>query len=240
VVNDGVILFSLLSLGFIGGMTHCSFMCAPIVIAQVTNRLEKLPPESFAGFSRIKNLSLISYHLGRIATYSVIGGLCSFLSTKIQQLSGANFVASVFLFIASLVFLNIAIGYKLVIPHKSVISDSIRDLILRTGLRIRFGMAIKFLFKNPTGLRGFFLGLILGFLPCGLLYSAFALASAISNPITAIFGMWMFGIATIPALFLSAHGGYLLTKIINQKILLKIVSALNFLLLLIMSATILF
>ena len=38
------------------------------------------------------------------------------------------------------------------------------------------------LFKNPLGCKGYILGLMLGFIPCGMLYGAFAIASAFSFP----------------------------------------------------------
>ena len=64
------------------------------------------------------------------------------------------------------------------------------------------------LIVNPTGFKGYFLGLLLGFIPCGLLYSAFITVAVIDKPIIAMTGMLLFGISTIPALLISGIGGY--------------------------------
>lgn len=231
---DTAILFSLSNLGLIGGFTHCTFMCAPIVTAQVANRLAKIPADRFSGFERIKNLSLLSYHLGRITTYSLIGCVCSFLAGSISNSILFRLLEILFLAIAALVFLNLAFGGK-IFTKKSFIK---LPKLLSTRFSFNFIFArrlLNYLFKNPTGVKGYALGLILGFIPCGLLYSAFALAATITNSLLAGLGMWMFGIATIPALFLSASGGYLATKILSAKLVLKISAFLNALLLISMT-----
>ena len=44
-------------------------------------------------------------------------------------------------------------------------------------------------------------GMLLGFLPCGLLYAALLIAGS-AEPLTAGTGMLLFGLGTVPALFM--------------------------------------
>jgi sulfite exporter TauE/SafE len=91
------------------------------------------------------------------------------------------------------------------------------------------------LFQDPRGFRGYFLGLILGFIPCGLLYGAFAISAAISSPILAAVGMFFFGISTFPSLFFTACGGFFLTKLPEFKFIAKTVILINAIMLFLMA-----
>ena len=96
---------------------------------------------------------------------------------------------------------------------------------------------LSLLFKNPKGLNGYVLGVILGFIPCGLLYGAFVLAASISSPFWAGMGMFLFGISTIPALFSTACGSFIFLRILKTefKIISKAVILINCLTLFIMA-----
>ena len=201
--NDFTLIFSLLTLGFFGGFTHCVCMCGPFVITQTTNRLEKIPLEKFSRFERLSSFALLPYQLGRITTYSLIGFFCSFLSANIRNLLEFDYLSSALLFLASLSFF---------FTFKSSILQSAPFFPKKLS---------SFLFRSPQGFRGYLLGLILGFIPCGLLYSAFLIAAAIANPFLAALGLCLFGLATFPSLFLTACGGGFLQKFPEFKIVAK-------------------
>ena len=218
--QDLTITLSLISLGFVGGFTHCVGMCGPFVLTQVSNRLEKISLTNYSNFQKLKNLALLPYHLGRITTYSFIGATCSIFRKNIEDFSHFKILSAVFLFIASLIFLNLflekqlfKIRQKIRLPFKS---KTLKKLPLFSGAfwqKISFPKSyISGLFKNPQGYRGYILGLILGFIPCGLLYGAFLLSASITNPFLAAIGMILFGLATFPALFLTASGSYVFFK----------------------------
>lgn len=50
-------------------------------------------------------------------------------------------------------------------------------------------------------LRGYPLGVALGFLPCGILYAALAAAASTASPLFGALAMLCFGLGTVPALF---------------------------------------
>lgn len=220
--KDFTLILSLISLGFFGGFSHCIGMCGPFVITQTASRLEKIPLEKFSQFERLKNFALLPYHLGRITTYSFIGFFCSFLSKNIRDLLEFDFLSSILLLLASISFF---------FTFKSSILQSAPFFPKKFS---------GFLFQDPRGFRGYLLGLILGFIPCGLLYSAFLISAAISNPFLAALGLCLFGLATFPSLFLTACGGGILQKFPEFKFIAKGLILLNGIVLLLMAIKLIF
>ena len=66
---------------------------------------------------------------------------------------------------------------------------------------------MKPLFAKPWGWRGIGLGMVLGFLPCGLLYAAIGAAAATSDPLAAAMSMAVFTLGTFPMLWLVGYLG---------------------------------
>jgi sulfite exporter TauE/SafE len=69
-------------------------------------------------------------------------------------------------------------------------------LVLQAARRLRPGFALPL----TRTLRGYPLGLALGFLPCGILYTALAAAAATASPLYGALSMACFGLGTVPAL----------------------------------------
>ena len=69
-------------------------------------------------------------------------------------------------------------------------------LVLQAARRLRPGFALPL----TRTLRGYPLGVALGFLPCGILYAALAAAAATGSPLYGAVAMFCFGLGTIPAL----------------------------------------
>ena len=68
---------------------------------------------------------------------------------------------------------------------------------------------LRALFAAPLGWRGYVLGVTLGFLPCGLLYGAVAVAAATADPLAGAFGMLAFTLGTVPSLVAIGYTGHL-------------------------------
>jgi len=212
------ILISLINLGFFGGFSHCAAMCGPFVLTQVSSRLQNVSLNKFCKLERLRSLALLPYHLGRIFTYSCIGFFCSLITTNLKEVASFNIISGFLLLCAAIFFLQNLLGRKFFnfrLPFRLP--------------KIKNPSILKNLFQSPYGFNGFLLGIILGFIPCGLLYGAFALAALITNPMMAALGMVLFGIATFPALFLTASGGYFFLKLnnINFKLISKIIILIN-------------
>ena len=236
------LVFSLINLGFFGGFTHCVGMCGPFVLTQVGENLKKTPLEKFNNFNRLKNLALLPYHLGRICTYAIIGFCCSFFNKNIQNFFGFKIFSAIFLLLAAGVFLNIFFEKKLFkktnLPFKLPKMPKVIKSFDFFGKKISALLSI--LFQNPRGFSGFFLGLILGFIPCGLLYGAFLIVSVFDNPFFAALGMIFFGISTFPSLFFTACGGKILSKISEFKLVLKVLILVNIISLVLLAMKLIF
>jgi sulfite exporter TauE/SafE len=78
---------------------------------------------------------------------------------------------------------------------------------LGDGWGSRLGRIAKPLFAKPWGWRGIGLGMVLGFLPCGLLYAAIGAAAATAEPVAAAMSMAAFALGTFPMLWLVGYLG---------------------------------
>lgn len=228
--SNFTLILSLLSLGFFGGFSHCVGMCGPFVLTQVSNKLQKTSLEKFSNFERLKSLALLPYHLGRVTTYAFIGFLCSLLTTNLQDFLHFRILSAIFLFLASLFFLQLFF-------EKNFLKLRFKSRSIKSAAEFTqfFSKKISGLFQDPRGFRGYVLGLILGFIPCGLLYGAFLIAASINNPFLAAAGMFFFGLATFPSLFFTALSGHVLLKFSEFKIVAKAVILVNAIMLFLMA-----
>ena len=195
-----------LGMGFTVGLGHCIGMCGPITVAIAMGRQKK-------GVL----LPLLYYHMGRISTYMVLGGIMG--------------AAGSFTRVAEWL-----LGWQHVILVGTGVMVCCMGLAM-TGLfpKIRFmredyaggGWVAKIaarLIKREQTLAYFPVGLLLGFLPCGPVYVALtAAAGAGMNANTAVSGvvsgmgiMACFGIGTVPALFVLGRVSAL--KMISSRI----------------------
>lgn len=168
-------LLSALIFGLLGSF-HCIGMCGPIAFMLPVDR-EK-PIKRF--------LQILSYHLGRIFTYAIIGILFGILG-KGFYLFGFQQQLSI---IAGLTMILIVFFPK--ITKHNWLSKKMSFVILKVKSALGKELQKK---KNDTF---FVLGFLNGFLPCGLVYMAVLGALATPTITQASFYMILFGIGTIP------------------------------------------
>ena len=171
--------------GLLGGFGHCIGMCGPLVASYTL--YEK---DIFRRFPAV--LPHLLYNGGRITTYVFIGALMgisgSFVNTagKLSGIQNAvGILAGAFMVVMGLGITGVFKDIRLLEKHNS--------LILRMVKNVREGDSLW---------RYFPLGLLLGFLPCGLSYSVFIGAAATGSMPSAMFFVLCFGVGTIPSLLL--------------------------------------
>jgi sulfite exporter TauE/SafE len=182
--------------GLVGGL-HCIGMCGPIAIA--------LPvPDS-------SNLSFftgrILYNLGRVVTYSFLGAILGLLGGRIV-LAGAQQVVSIILGVVVIIAVLLPQKYKNYFAQHPLTQQ------LAQPLRSNIGM----LFKKGTYSAMFLIGILNGFLPCGLVYVALAGAIASGDAISGAAVMILFGLGTVPAMFAASVFGKFINIGIRTKI----------------------
>lgn len=202
VLNDqGGLLFSLFMAGLVGGLTHCMGMCGPFVLSQVAARLEAVPAKNMKEWHRLTGAAVIPYHLGRLTTYVFLGMLAALVTSAAVSIPGLRWLSVALLLLAAVLFLGYAIPrIKIPLPVIKAAEAWWRD---------HMGRLAGPLFQAPVGWRGYVLGVVLGFIPCGLVYAALAAAAAPGDPLTGAMAMGSFALGTIPALVAVGWLGHL-------------------------------
>ncbi len=199
--NHGGLTFTLFLGGLVGSMTHCVGMCGPFAFAQTSVR-GALPKESGI-FERVRGAALLPYHLGRITTYTAMGVTAAAftgffaVADDHQKWAAVLMIAAGFMFLAS-AFPTLRIK---IWPPK------LREGFGKFGATL--GRAAQPFLRGQSSLHRYALGVVLGFLPCGLVAAALLAVAATGDPFAAFFSMAGFGLATIPALALAAALGQL-------------------------------
>lgn len=202
------LFISLFSLGLFGGLGHCGFMCGPFVLMQVNSNLKNIKIEDVSYLQKLRGLALIPYHFGRITTYSFLGLISGIIGKNIRNDANFHLISGIMLLIGVFFILNL------------FLKNFDTDLTAKIFKKNRKGgffdkifnkimPLLDNLFKNPKGFNGYLLGIILGFIPCGLLYSALIIAATFDNYLFSSLAMLIFGIGTTPTLLLSGAAGYL-------------------------------
>lgn len=160
---------------------HCVGMCGGIMGALSM----AIPAEAKARRWWI----LLCYNLGRIASYGLIGALAGAMASELAQLGAASWLR----WIAGL--LLIAMGLYLAdwwrgLTHLETAGRYLWAYIQPLGKRL---MPVDSISKATL------LGLIWGWLPCGLVYSALAYAMAQGQAANAGMVMLAFGLGTLPS-----------------------------------------
>ncbi len=200
----GGLIASLFFAGLAGSVGHCAVMCGPFVLGQVGARLEAVPAHGLSERHRLCGSLLLSYHVGRASTYAVLGALAAWFAGRFGALEGVRWLSVALLGVAAAGFLAAA-GVRLgaLRPGTRAPRWSAAVAAALAGLvRPLWGTA------GPVGWRGYCVGLALGFLPCGLLYSALAAAAATRDPLAGAAGLLVFAAGTVPALVAVALAGH--------------------------------
>ena len=164
--------------GFLGSL-HCIGMCGPIVLAL---------PVGNQGMLRY-TLGRVLYNLGRVVTYSVMGGIIglvgaglslAFLQQNVSIIAGA---AILLVFVLQR-FSHVALPSPL----------SFGSVLLKLQA------TIASLLKESSLPALFLLGTLNGLLPCGFVYLAITTAAVTADVLKGVIFMAGFGIGTMPAM----------------------------------------
>ncbi len=182
--------------GLTGSLMHCGPMCGGFVMAQVGRRMALAPAGALCERARLAQSALPSYHLGRISTYALLGMLAGSLGAAFATLPLFRWAVAALLLVAAMMLALLAV------------EPVTGQIFSRPGLSAsqqpspvqRLIGPLRGLFDRPIGWRGYSLGMILGFLPCGLIYSALVVAAATGKPLAGALALASFGLGTVPAL----------------------------------------
>ena len=190
------LILSALFLGLANSL-HCVGMCGPIAFS--------------LGLSQEKNiyfyLKNLIYQLGRVTTYTTLGLLIGFIG------QGLNFggVQKYVSIIAGVMMIIYTLLPKRTIAKVERTSGGSKLLI---RLKSSLGKFIKK--RNYSSL--YVTGILNGLLPCGAVYVALTAALATGCFLKSTFFMFLFGLGTIPLMFLIVLFGTTINVRVRNKI----------------------
>ena len=181
---------SVLLIGFLGS-THCIGMCGGIISTltislpkNISSRTTKLMPY------------LLLYNVGRITSYAVAGAIAGYLGGRVFSVDDTGTAILISRWMTAFFMLGVGL-YLLGIPQ-------LLAPVERVGVKV-------WQFIQPVGhhflpvhrpLHAFGLGLVWGWLPCGLVYSVLMMAIALGDPLKGASIMVVFGAGTLPTVLL--------------------------------------
>jgi uncharacterized protein len=208
--RDSDILLALAAAGLAGGGGHCVGMCGPFVLTQTAARLEQIPVSRMTEWTRLSGALLVPYHLGRAVSYAAIGAAAALVAGHVGALPGLRRLSSGLLLLAAFFFLSYGLRGVSFLRLPAWLTAAPSAPASGCGKQVgRLGRLLQPLFGAPVGMRGFALGLLLGFIPCGLVYGAVAAAAAAGDPLTGALGLLAFAAGTFPALLAVGLVGHL-------------------------------
>lgn len=171
-------LYSALLFGLISSF-HCIGMCGPIALMLPVDRSNEAK----------KVTQIITYHIGKLTAYGLLGlifgllGRSFYLAGMQQQLS---IIVGVLMILVAL------------IPEKVFAKYNFSKPLYRIITKVKSSLGQQF--KNKSYKSLFTIGLLNGFLPCGMVYVALFGAIAMQRVSLSVLYMILFGIGTIPML----------------------------------------
>lgn len=160
-------------IGILGSL-HCVGMCGPIALA--------LPGRRWEG--------RLLYNLGRIVTYSILGGLVALLGVGARMFQMQQ---------AFSITMGILLLFWAVREMGWVKLPRFLGVLDRFSMAVRSGFS-KWFGKGTLGSL-FMLGILNGLLPCGLVYLGLFSAAITADVFSGMAVMALFGLGTFPVMF---------------------------------------
>ena len=186
----------------LAGSLHCVGMCGPIVVGftQVFEQTRLTVGGKGLGEGGVSRWRVVVdlgfYHLGRIWTYALLGFIAGLGGVTLKESAAfggfqavASVAISVLIILTGVVMLDVLPFFRL------------EKVMTGCGFA-RFGQArwFKSLVHSQGFIARFMLGVVMGFLPCGLVYMMLAATLALPGPGYSALGMVVFGLGTLPSL----------------------------------------
>jgi sulfite exporter TauE/SafE len=182
---EAIDIFSIITIAFLGSFGHCIGMCGGIVIAYSSTKIDE-------GDSRGKqSLSHITYALGRVSTYTLLGAIFGFIGGVASFNNIANGTLTI---IAGVVMILAGLSLMGKLKFLTLLEHSISK-------NSWYQKSFKALLHDKSIFSFYILGMLNGLLPCGLVYFFAVTAASTGSALYGAMVMLIFGLSTIPALF---------------------------------------
>lgn len=190
------IFISALVLGLMGSF-HCAGMCGPIAIALPLHG-NTVPQKIFGG---------TLYNLGRTITYGIMGAIFGLLGQGIQLIGFQQKVS---------VIMGVLMVISVLFPKLFKNQYSMDKSWFSFVSKLKKTIGQMFSIRSFQSL--FFIGMLNGLLPCGLVYMAIAGAIGTGGVAQGSLYMILFGLGTIPMMLAISLAGNVMSLAIRNKI----------------------
>jgi uncharacterized protein len=177
-------LAAIISVAFLGSLGHCIGMCGGFVVAYSSAKIDSSFSQTHQFFAHL------FYSLGRVSAYVILGAIFGYIGSVI---SFSKVSTGYFYFVVGI--LMVLMGLSLMGKIKFLTSLE-SFLSTNTFIRPLFSKLIHS--KSFASFYG--LGVLNGFLPCGLVYFFAISAASTGSVLWGAVTMFIFGISTIPSL----------------------------------------
>ena len=192
---------SLFLAGLVGGALHCAGMCGPFVLSQVMADAERTATTRYGEWQRLAGAALVPYHLGRLTSYTALGATAGAVTALFTSTRMFGWLSGGLLAVAACLMVLQALG------------------LMRSGGATLPPFLATLAGRLSTGQRAatrYALGVVLGLLPCGLLYGALAAAAGTASAADGAAVMAAFALGTAPALLAVGWGGLILRRRLRE------------------------
>lgn len=172
-------MLGVIGIGFSAGLLgslHCIGMCG-----------------AFATSCGQTKEDLLSYHLGKLLSYSLLGLVAGIIGSSFNAFSENPYYKIIPSLLMGILFIflgikSFATSNKVVIPLPKILGKLSQKLLI-SSYSLKAGKR-----------RSFLTGFLSALLPCGLLYGVLLSFAILQNPYYGTLGMMAFGFGTVPAL----------------------------------------
>ncbi|TWP29787.1 sulfite exporter TauE/SafE family protein [Apibacter muscae] len=180
----GIYVYAL-TLGLLSG-THCIGMCGPIAfsLGLEANNKVKYYTQNFL------------YQLGRISTYSILGGILGIVGKSFNIAGYQQYVS---------IFAGVLLLLMVLLPGKNFELGGNLKFLNHFMIKVKMFLG-KFIQKKDNTSR-YLTGVLNGFLPCGVVYASLAASIAAGGIIQGMLFMAIFGLGTFPFMFITVLAG---------------------------------
>ena len=202
-INE-VTWLSALILGLMGG-THCAGMCGGIVTAL------SLGSDNVGTVSRPVLRYVLAYNLGRITSYVIAGMLIGGLGAVASNLVFLHYSQLVLKMLAAIFMLLMGLylgGWWSFLSRLEAVGGYIWKRLEPVGRRF---------IPVRTVPQAYMLGMVWGWLPCGLVYTALIYSSAAGSAFSGSMIMLFFGLGTLPLMVAMGLAGASLQRWLQQQ-----------------------
>ncbi len=201
-ITDSVYLL-IFGSGLLGGFGHCSGMCGPVVAAYTLGLgLGSGDVKTYAPAQAL-------YHAGRITTYGILGGIMGMTGSFAGVVESIERFQNMTLAVVGMLMIVLglaATGWFSLLKGRA--SRKIAPVVSGFVSRV-----VRFIAATHTRGSLYVMGIATGFIPCGLLYTAYIAAAGtgakagrpVEGFLSGMFMLVLFGLGTVPALFLIGH-----------------------------------